>query len=217
MKAADIRRVAEEHVLALLPGEAVQVGGRVVLPPVEFLLRAFVFESSTSSRSDFHVHALVEPLYAPEQQAAGTARTLSPRLVYEDGLDGGQAGELRHWLQSEALPLLERIRKPSQLADEIKRRERGFPFNGQKEETRGYSLILAGREGEAEKALRQVVEHFERGADTLDYEREALDRARAMLDRLGSGRREAVEVMYEWRRENAARIGISGLLAPGTE
>ena len=81
MKAADIRRVAEEHVLALLPGEAVQVGGRVVLPPVEFLLRAFVFESSTASRSDFHVHALVEPLYAPEQQAAGTARTLSPRLV----------------------------------------------------------------------------------------------------------------------------------------
>jgi hypothetical protein len=132
VKAADIRRLAEEHVLALLPGEAVQVRGRVVLPPVEFLLRAFVFESSPSSGSYFHVHALVEPLYAPEEQAAGTARTLSPRLVYEDGLDGGQAGELRHWLQSEALPLLERIRRPGQLADEIERRERGFPFNGRR-------------------------------------------------------------------------------------
>jgi hypothetical protein len=62
-----------------------------------------------------------------------------------------------------------------------------------------------------------VVEHFERGADILDYEREALDRARAMLDRLSSGRSAAVEVMYEWRRENAARIGITGLLAPGTD
>ena len=75
VKAADIRRLAEEHVLALLPGEAVQVRGRVILPPVEFLLRALVFESSTSSRTDFHVHALVQPLYAPEEQAAGTART----------------------------------------------------------------------------------------------------------------------------------------------
>jgi hypothetical protein len=39
--------------------------------PLEWLVRGFSFGSSTSSRTDFYVHAIVDALYSPEDQAPG--------------------------------------------------------------------------------------------------------------------------------------------------
>jgi hypothetical protein len=56
---------------------------------------------------------------------------------------------LRKWLESEGVPVLERIRSPGDLADDIERRQRGYPWDPQQEETRAYSLLIAGRDDEA--------------------------------------------------------------------
>jgi hypothetical protein len=214
VKTVEARRVAEEYVLPLVSEEAVLVRRLVVLPPVEWLVRAFAFGSSTSSRTDFYVHALVDPLYSPDDQAAGMAQTRSPRLIYEDGLDASESGMLRTWLASEGMPLVKRIRSPGDLADDIARRERGYPLNLLRQETRAYSLIIAGRDVEARATLRFAVDGYSQLNDLLDYEQEALERGRAMLERLETDRGAVLEVMREWRREKAPRVGVAELLAP---
>jgi hypothetical protein len=212
MKAAEARRVAQEHVLPMLGSEAVLVRRLLVLTPVEWLVRAFALGSSTSSRTDFFVHALVDPLYSPDDQAAGMAQTRSPRLIYEDGLDAGEAVTLRTWLESEGVPLVERVRSPGDLADDIERRQRGRPYDPLKEETRAYSLVLAARDLEARGVLQRIVDTYRRPNDLRDFEQEAVDRAGAMLERLDADRNGVLDVMREWRREKAPRVGVGDLL-----
>jgi hypothetical protein len=214
VKTTEARRVAEEYVLPLVDEEAVLVRRLVVLQPVLWLVRGFSFGSSTSSRTDFFVHAITDALYSPEHQAPGIPWVRSPRLIYQDGLNAEEVGMLRTWLEAEGVPLLKRIRSPGDLADDIERRQRGYPYDLLKEETRAYSLIVAGRDDEARTVLRHLLDAHPQPDDLLDYERETRERARAMLERLEADRDTAVEVMREWRRAKATEVGVTELLAP---
>lgn len=200
--------------LPLVGEEAVLVRRLLVLQPVGWLVRCFSFGSSTSSRTDFYVHAITDALYSPESQAPGIPWVRSPLLICDDGLNANEAGMLRSWLESEGLPMLQRIRSPGDLADDIERRERGRPLNLMRQETRAYSLVIADRNDEASAVLRFLVDTYREPGDLLDYELASLERVRAMRERLESDRDAALEVMRKWRREKAPEVGVAELLSP---
>ncbi len=165
MKSATWRRLSRTYMVPHLPPVRL-VRNLTIFPPTEHLLRALSTDSSGFSGVRFVVEAFVMPLYVPSDHIyytfGGRLGALSGHQerwwTISDENESEVMREVLDLIRKEALPFLNRLSNPRELAEHIHRDV--HPDNRRTDphlaESEAYSWIVAGEPGQARAAFDRL-------------------------------------------------------------
>ena len=201
MRRRDFERLSRSYLEPCLAGY-VTIQGLLLRQETEWVLTGLLFESSSYLAERFDVTAIAQPLYVPAEHLVldGGFRLRGRTGVWEihPGTEEAVMGELCEAAVAEALPFMEAASTPGGLAQWIQRNQTPTR-NPNTWERLAYSLILADRMPDAERALRRARE----------TSREGLGRRLELIaGLLETSRAEAVAQLARWRRETLGNLGL---------
>ena len=211
MKQKEFAALYRRYLRDALPGTAMR-GTVLHLPPVGDLLTGCHFETSGFAKTDFVLHAFVDPLYVP---FPALKLTYGYRLGWRqerwfrlsEESEEEAMGEALRLIQAQALPLFERFRTAADFARHAKElisdRE-----NPNYVEAVAYSHVLAGDYEQGRAGVARVLELKRAEDDLLPFEREMVRRNEQFLLKLRDRPEEAVADLHGWRRETLRAIGF---------
>lgn len=211
MKRKEFGALYRRYLKDALPGTAMR-GTVLHVVPVGDLLTGCHFETSGFARTDFVLHAFVDPLYVPFDALNLTyGRRLGWRQerwfhLSEESEDEAMREALR-LIKAQALPMFERFRTAADFArhgaELVSNRESSTFI-----EAVAYSHVLAGDYEKGRAGVVRVLELMRADDDLLPYEQEMVRRNQQFLLKLRDRPEEAVADLHGWRRETLRAIGF---------
>lgn len=219
MNSRELERLNKQHLLPRLPGYAAK-GTLVFASPVGDVLRALHFEPSGFERDTRRVHCFVMPLYEPETWI---------RFTFDRVLGGANEGQGDRWFDfpedrgpvmeeiadlavRDAMPWLERVRTPADLA------ERAYEIRPDRDvhvrTAVGLSHILAGNHAAAQAELRQMRQVILDGDDDREWVRELADLGGEIADEVDADPQLAIDRLRGWRDTAVRELGLAKFADP---
>lgn len=223
-------KLARRHVLPVLQpalGDTVARvrGALVIVEPVDWMLRSFVF--STASWGDSYVSAGVQPLYTPREHMLATydirlgGRPDDPwdgrmwKVPDDDEAAGPVMSEMAVLMRDLGLPHIHSIGTVERFVEHLPPRLADNPVEINEREDLAYGLVILGRHDDA----REVLTHAERQARENIARREADDivsehhyaqhrRLRLIIDQLSGDPEEAVATLRGWAEQTADALRL---------
>jgi hypothetical protein len=194
----------------LLPGFRAR-GRLIIKEPLDHLLRGICLDAS-STKGSFYPTAFVQPLYMPKAYIffsfGGRLRTSNGQYGWK--LTAGNANnileDVTRAIQAQALPLIDKIRTPLDLAiacdspEAFSDRFKWRPDDINILEAAAYSWLLAGDEHMALRKFSAIRDEVRTGTDNRDWVLDLDARAGRFAARLEAGERQlALAELEKWR------------------
>lgn len=177
-------------------------GDLVFAHPVGHTLRAICFERSIGAR-DFYAWVFILPLFVPEKVIAlNFGWRLGGRSHFWNADAPGLIGELGSVIKREALPFLNKIKTPRDVAEAgISLKKTGDPIVQQ---AVAFAFARAGDSAKAVVALDQFLEQVKK----TGYWHDEIKRAEALKATLLANPAEAQRQLEAWENETAKNLGL---------
>ncbi|OBZ93243.1 hypothetical protein ADU59_22535 [Pararhizobium polonicum] len=196
------------NLLDCLPGYRVK-GSLIFAEPIGHVLRGIGFDSSSHSKTSFHMHVFFQPLCIP---AKHVHFTLGFRLRDVNGYDGWYSdrsnlvADISKAILVNAAPFLESV---ATVEGAAKTAEAMRSSNSHVQEAAALCRILAG---DPTKALSQLQEIT--GLDRrIAWQNEQATRIDGLIEMLRTDRAVAERKLRIWQSETALALGVSGATA----
>ncbi|RMG20440.1 MAG: hypothetical protein D6732_28670 [Methanobacteriota archaeon] len=221
MKSREFEKLIKKHLLPHLPGFKVKKN-RLLLYPINYLLRAFLFESSQFDPNNFTIEVFVQPLYIPQDFISFN---IGSRLgsMADDGHDWWDytpknevliMNEILSLIKKYGVPFLQRIQTPLDLVEEIKRE---FPENDYPDsyyiEIIAFSLILSEKFEAALQELNRLIYILKEFPELEEWQFERMKRAERLRDMLKENKKdEVIQLLKEWTVYTAKNLRLEEYL-----
>lgn len=203
-------RIVKRHILPSLPGFKVKRSTLLVAEPIEMILRAFYFQTSSYVKEDFTVWAFAQPLYVPcDHLVLNTGGRLGwlwrGRDIWWTVQLGDAESEYRTmqdllgWIQRVGLPFLESIQSPSDIVYWIQKRS-GNLNDVYYQEIIAYSYVLLGEYETALRTINRLIPRLQRDSEGCAWMLEILERVETMKGLLQQSPEAALHQLRAWRR-----------------
>ena len=221
MKGREFERLIKKHLLPHLPGFKVKKA-ELFIYPINYLLRAFSFESSQFDRNRFTVYVFVQPLYIPDD---GVVFNIGDRLGNMAGLRDTWwdykpeketliMNEILYLMQQYGVPFLQRIQTPMDLVEEIKREfpKEDYP-DSYYNEIIAFSFILSEKFKDALQELNRLIYILKEFPELEEWQLERMKRAERLRDMLKKNKeQEAIQLLKEWTFYTAQNLRLDEYL-----
>jgi len=221
MKGREFEKLIKKYLLLHLPSFKVKKT-ELFLYPINYLLRAFSFESSQFDPYNFTIYVFVQPLYVPDDcivfnigSRLGIMAGLGDKWWdYTPERESIIMDEILSLMKQHGVPFLQRIQTPQDLVEEIKRRfpEEDYP-DSYYNEIIAFSLILAGKFEEALQELNRLIYVLKEDPELREWEIERMKRAERLRDMLMEDKKEeAIQLLKEWTVYTARNLRLEEYL-----
>ena len=221
MKGREFEKLIKKHLLPHLPGFKVKKA-ELFIYPINYLLRAFSFESSQFDPKRFTIYVFTQPLYIPQDFISFN---IGSRLAMMAGLGDRWwkyspeeetfiMNEILSLMQQYGVPFLQRIQTPLDLIEEIQRR---FPKKDYPDsyyiEIIAFSFIFSGKFKEALQELNRLIYILKEFPELEEWQLERMKRAEKLRDMLKRNQKEdALQLLKEWTVFTAKNLRLEEFL-----
>jgi hypothetical protein len=195
----------------VVPGDWAVKGGLAFMQPVGHTLRGIVFDTSAFSKRVTYVTWFYLPLWLPREYLT---LGLGNRMGHSWNVDDpGMVEQLRDHIVREALPVLDTLRTPHDVARTIRGRvsERGPMLPHQQE--LAYALARTNDPGAIE-AFDTVLTIFD---PAVEWQRDIAARAMSFRDELIRSPDTAMRQLLAWEQESIRTLGLEQFAIIGPE
>ena len=221
MKGREFERLIKKHLLPHLPGFKVKKA-ELFIYPINYLLRAFSFESSQFDPNNFTIEVFVQPLYIPQDFISFN---IGSRLAMVAGLGDRWwkyspeeetfiMNEILSLMQQYGVPFLQRIQTPMDLVEEIKREfpKEDYP-DSYYNEIIAFSFILSEKFKDALQELNRLIYILKEFPELEEWQLDRMKRAETLRDMLKKNKKqEAIQLLKEWTVYTARNLRLDEYL-----
>lgn len=200
--------VIEKKIQESLP-EFIIAGPKMLLQPIQPLLRFILFDPSGFDKKGFYIDVGIVPLYIPMQYFGWNFGTRIRDRANRDGWQSDAPNltrEIVTAIKTQAIPYLA---QGASLGDFIALVEKSSRSNPHVLEALGYSLIKVGRYSEAQNILTFTL-------DTIDltshWQREIHVRVSAILEKLCNDVNTAQAQLAGWEKETLRNLKLDKIV-----